>query len=471
VPPGVTSFMTDFAGDEGDGYIEATVVTTTPTGPGFGEEDTTATGRDVPSGAARTTALDHAPPAVRPKSMGQPAALSAKIHAPAVSELRKPRASRRTPPAGAPVHQHRVHAPGATPPPPPMPAPRPAPPPLPPPVPAAVAPGTPHDLPHDLPHPLPHNPPGPFSAFPFATPASYTTDASGLPLGIQTPPGVAAFSQSTPQPASDPLPYAHYPPLQAPPLQAPPFQGFPPAQPAGPYGMPVGYAPTPGPHGYPQLSPGALYQFQPASQNMSITGQMRLFEADELPAAYKLGATRQRWFTYIASGTAAVAIAALATFLVIRTTRDTSPMVGAVYVESVPSNADVRFDGTLLSQKTPLTIDRVPVGARHTIRVELAHYEAHEEAVEIKSRGSEVAVQARLVAIVGKIIVETTPPNAEIWINGELRGRSPSTIDVDRESAKTLELRLKDYQPFRKELSPLMWTSDGKLRITTKLSR
>jgi hypothetical protein len=204
---------------------------------------------------------------------------------------------------------------------------------------------------------------------------------------------------------------------------------------------------------------------------MSITGQMRLFEVDELPARYKLGATRRRWFTYIASGTLAVAVAALATFLVIRTTRDTTPKIGAVYVESVPSSADVRFDGTLLSQKTPLTIDRVPIGGRHTIRVELAHYEPYEEAVEITARGSEVAVQAHLVAVVGKIVIETVPPNAEIWINGELRGRSPATINVDRDSAKTLELRLKDYQPFRKELNALMWSSDGKLRVTTKLSR
>ena len=40
------------------------------------------------------------------------------------------------------------------------------------------------------------------------------------------------------------------------------------------------------------VTPGALYQLQPYGapplQPMSLTGQMRLFEADEIPAQYKV---------------------------------------------------------------------------------------------------------------------------------------------------------------------------------------
>src|SRR6185295_18969364 len=148
--------------------------------------DTTAPPRDEPAAAARTTALDHGPPAIRP-SKGQPAALSAKIHAPAVSELRKPRASRRTPPTGAPVPPNLLHAIVSSAASEPMPAPRPTPPPLPSRAPPAVTPAA------------AHSPPAPLSSPPFphaapsggATPMAYATDASGLPLGIQTPLGFA----------------------------------------------------------------------------------------------------------------------------------------------------------------------------------------------------------------------------------------------------------------------------------------
>jgi hypothetical protein len=310
-------------------------------------------------------------------------------------------------------------------------------------------------------------------------PAGYTADASGLPMTMPTPPAFPSLPAPPPaaqqisgqqisgQQVSGQMAYSHYPPQSfPPPHQEPPMQG-----------MPAGYAPQ----GYPlaptpAMSPGALYQFQPAAQNLSITGQMRLFEVDELPAHYKLGAARKRWFTYIASGTLAVAVAALTTFLVIRTTRDPAPSVGSIFVDSGPAGANVRFDGTLLSQKTPLTIDRVPVGRRHVIRIELAHYEPFEETVDIPARGGEVQVSARLLAVTGKVIVETSPPYAEIWINGELRGRSgaagaPTTLSIDRDSARSLELRLKDYQPVQRELGPQSWSSDGKLRISVKLSR
>ena len=76
---------------------------------------------------------------------------------------------------------------------------------------------------------------------------------------------------------------------------------------------------------------------------------------------------------------------------------------------------------------------------------------------------------AQLTPITGKILVNTVPPSAEIRINGQLRGRTPTTInDVDMDSAKQLELRLKDYQPY---VQDLVWPADGKIQIDIKLVR
>jgi hypothetical protein len=69
--------------------------------------------------------------------------------------------------------------------------------------------------------------------------------------------------------------------------------------------------------------------------------------------------------------------------------------------------------------------------------------------------------------ITGKLRVVTTPDGADIYIDGQLRGRSPKTVDgIDMTSAKTLELRLKDYQPV---VINLTWPGNGEINIDQKL--
>lgn len=272
-------------------------------------------------------------------------------------------------------------------------------------------------------------------------------DGSGAAPGLAVPPGAA----SNPAGVSPHL--AAYPQMQSAPA------GY--SQSAVASSMPA--------HGYPQMMPGALYQFQPPPQEMSLTGQVRLAEIDELPSHYKLGAARARWFTYIVSGVLAVSVAAAVTFLIIRSMRDSAPSVGSVYINSVPAGADVLFEGTRLRDKTPLTVDKVPVGTRPTIRIELAHYGPYEEILDVPRSGAEIKVMAYLRAITGKIIIDSVPPGAEIHINGRMRGRTPTTIsDVDMDSAKQLQLRLKDYQLF---VQDLVWPADGKIQINAKLVR
>jgi serine/threonine protein kinase len=445
--PSMAGFMAEPTGDDADGP-EATLITSMPTG--FGSDDDATAGRFEP-------AVEPTMPA-RPllRNAQPPAALSAKIHAPAVSELRKPRASRRTPPGGAPVAapnllQAIVGSQASE----PMPAPRPLamPPPMPPPH-ARPAP------PPVLAPPAPAPPPAPVhTTLPYANgapiPASpaYYADASGLPLGIPAPPAQQA---TTHQAGMDFPPY-----LQ---MQGQ-MQGMP------------GYVPNhlAPPGGYPPLSqqaPATHYPFPPPPPPLSLTNQLRLYEVDELPPQFRLGASRRRWLAYVVSGVLAVSVAAIATFLVIRSMRDTAAVLGTVRIDSVPASAEVLFDGTRLPGRTPMTIPRTPVGTRHTIRVELSHYSAHEEQIEIPPRGGEVSVMASLKPVADKIVVDSLPSNAEIRIDGVLRGRTPATIsDVDRDSAKLLELRLKDYQPYQKSLQDITWPSDGRLKVFAKLVR
>ncbi|HEY5924665.1 MAG TPA: PEGA domain-containing protein, partial [Kofleriaceae bacterium] len=308
--------------------------------------------------------------------------------------------------------------------------------------------GMPHPGPYGTPQGQPPHPGTPPQAF-----SGYAADASGLPM---TPPQGVPVAQN-----------------YGPPYQHQPYPGYPPQQGYPQPGYP-GY-PQQGYPGYqpPQVTPGALYQLQPHGapppSPMSLTGQIRLFEADEIPDKYKVSGGGGRWVKLVIAGILAISVAAGVTFFIIKSTQDTPPEVGTIRVESVPPGAEVTFDNTRLAGVTPMNIDSVPVGTRHEIKVELARHKPYVETVDIPKRGGEVPVKAFLTPITGKLTVITDPDGAEIWVDGKLRGRAPMTItDIDMSSAKQLELRLKDYQP---HVQALQWPDNGKIDINQKLLR
>ncbi len=344
-----------------------------------------------------------------PARAAPPAALAAKIHAPAVSELRKPRASRRTPGAGTPqpnILQAIVSSNPAE----PMPTPRPG------------------AMRIDVTGATPGAPPPPASSK--GATLLGTSNASAFP---QPPTG---FSQS----------YAHPPSGQFPPGAG---QGYPPST----------------------MTPSALYPMQPPygapPQALTLTGQMRLLETDEIGDRYKVGGGGGRGIKIAIAGIASVALAALVTFLIIKTTRDSTPTVGRVRVESTPAGAQVVYDGVRLADATPMTIDSVPIGTRHDIRVELPRHQAFTETADIPKRGGTVTVTAVLGMLTGKIVVNTQPGGAEIRIDGQPRGIAPTTIEgLDMSSTKKLELRLKDHDPV---VIDLTWPDNGAIKVDQKL--
>jgi serine/threonine protein kinase len=427
-------FMVDTGGDEG---VEATLITGAPQPEpdtdvhAAADEESSIDEDEGPTMTRESAQLTAKPPRI-PKGKAQPPpALAAKIHAPAVSMTRTPKASRRTPGQGVPSNSVLQAIVGSQ---------------------------------ASEPMPVPQQPPRaepPPQQFPSATPGGqpamgYTADASGMPLGIPTPPSGVPAAQPHMQP------YVHaqgMPPQQWPqqPQQMPPMQGQYPMQ-------------------YPQMSqmsPGALYQMSSPYpvQPMTLTGQMRLFEVDEIPSQYKLGEARRRWFTYIVAGVLAISVAAIATFLIIRATRETPGTTnGSIIVESSPAGAEVFYDGTRLAGVTPLTIDEVPIGSRHEIKVVLKGHAVYEQTVDVlKATGGTAKVSALLKTITGRLRIVSKPEKADILINGEIKGVTPKTVtDLDMSSTKTVEIRLKGYQPYIQELK---WPQDGTIDINATLKK
>jgi serine/threonine protein kinase len=493
-PSGIGGFMMDVAGEEG---VDATVVSSgAPTAADEADEDgeTMMGARPQADEDGATVQRDFrdGKPKVAGKRAAAPPALAAKIHAPAVSEIRKPRASRKTPQGGVPAQPNVLQAIVGARPAEPMPAPRP-------PSPAAQPQRTEDSgaltIPQQpspvagraVPGPPPMQPAGALPAQPTGSPPAGS--AAGKPAAAQQmqagqPPG---YPQSPPMQAytgyaavASGLPMT--PPMGVPVAQPQAYgQPYPqyPGYPQQPYAQYSGYPPSAQgsaqPGGYPQalVTPNALYQLQPYGAlpptPMTLTGQLRLFEADEIPDKYKVSGTTSRWIKLAIAGVIAIALAAGVTVFIIKATRDNPPETASIRVESVPPGGEVTFDGTRLAGSTPMTIDSVPVGTRHEIKVELARHKPHVETVDVPKRGGEVPVKAFLTPIAGKLRVVTQPDGAEIWIDGILRGRAPGTIsDIDMASAKVLELRLKDYQPYVQKLE---WPKNGEININQKLQR
>jgi serine/threonine-protein kinase len=406
---------------DGDG-VEATMVTGAPEpheidelGDDLDDSETLATTREKPNRAndddgGPTVQRDFARSrrATAQRSGAPPPALAAKIHAPAVSELRKPKPSRKTPSAGVPnVLQQIVGAQRNE----PMPAP------------------SPMQLPVAPPMQIAHTP-EPLPAPPLVGgPAPLTTPPPGTPLQMVpgVPPHLAPYQYGQPQP--------------------PPQQTF---------GL-----------GYPTVTPGSLYQLQNGQPPMSPTGQLRLFEADELPAQYRMSRGVPQWLKVGLAGALAVSVAAGVTFFIIRSMQSTdAPALATVHVDSVPHGADVYFDGMHLAGTTPLAVPNETAGKTIEIRVELAKHKTATEQFQIPADGGDVTFMADLKPLSGKLVCVSKPDGADLYIDGRLRGRTPVTIsDVDLES-KQVELRLKDYQPYT---LPLKWPASGEIDIDAKL--
>ena len=433
-PSAFGGFMMDVASEEG---VDATVVSSgppTPDEPAHDEDDDHETimgarpEADEGGATVQRDFRDAAKPKVTKRGAAPPA-LAAKIHAPAVSELRKPRTSRKTPAGGVPAAQQNVlQAIVGSRPAEPMPAPRPA---------TPQPPQQERDEDSGA-NTIPQQPSPVAGMPPPAAYNGYAADASGLPM---TPPqGVT-----------------QYPPS--------PYQPYPPGYPPQPYYPQQGYAPAP-------VTPGGLYQLQPYGapppQPMTLTGQMRLFEADELGEKYKVTGG-PKWIKLVIAGVIAVSVAAGVTFFIIKATRDKPPSVGTIRIDSVPPGAEVVFDGTRLAGTTPMTVDSVPIGTRHEVRVELARHTPHIETVDVPKHGGEVPIKAFLTPITGKVRVNTQPDGAEIWIDNQLRGKTPMTVTgIDMANAKVLELKMTGYETYRRDLE---WPANGEITIQHTLRR
>ncbi len=379
-----------------------------------------------------------------PGAVAHPA-LAARTPTPAVSELRKPRTSRRTPPGGVPAAGSVLQS---------------------------IVGGS-------VSEPLPTRPVrgggAPSDGVPARAPDGASSQAPTLPEAgrgavPQPMPPMPGYSQpapSWPQPNAYPVPQPGY--------------GYPPG------GLPAVAQPYPAadlpPHlqPYAQLPPAAQtiapgtpqtpYPFLPYGQPPpTFTKQMTALEADELPAHLRLDSNRPNWILRGLLAAALVVGGVAVAMLVVRDRADAQP-AASLLIESVPPGAAVTIDGTALPNPTPVAFPETQPGARHDIRVALPGKKPWTQALVVPQAGGEVKVVAFLQAITGSLTVTSSPSGAEVYFGDDVapRGRTPLHVnDLDPSTVTRIKITLKDYAP---EVRTLDWASAADLTIDAKLKR
>lgn len=109
------------------------------------------------------------------------------------------------------------------------------------------------------------------------------------------------------------------------------------------------------------------------------------------------------------------------------------PIPGSLFITSVPDGARIYVDGVACG-KAPYSDDRIKPG-EHTVRAEIDGYAPVERTVVV-GLGQKTSEEFRLENVRGRIEIRTTPPGAQIVIDG----RPAGTTKASRSTATTSDV-------------------------------
>jgi len=139
------------------------------------------------------------------------------------------------------------------------------------------------------------------------------------------------------------------------------------------------------------------------------------------------------------------------------------PADGLVFIQSTPSGASVTIDGEFQGL-TPLEVSLTP-NENHEATFFKNGY--HPGSTSIRtSPDEEQEVSFRLNPVLATVQVISEPPDAELYINGELRGAANQTLELMAVSQQ-IEVRREGYVPYSSEFTSRPGL-DQVIRVTLK---
>jgi formylglycine-generating enzyme required for sulfatase activity len=120
------------------------------------------------------------------------------------------------------------------------------------------------------------------------------------------------------------------------------------------------------------------------------------------------------------------------------------PADGLVMLRSTPTNASVTVNGTYQGQ-TPLELS-LPPGTAHDLVFFVNGYQEARREVRTSADG-ESTVNVALDPITSSVRISTTPEDAQLYVNGELRGNANQQVEL-LAASQAIEIRREGYVPY-----------------------
>ena len=126
------------------------------------------------------------------------------------------------------------------------------------------------------------------------------------------------------------------------------------------------------------------------------------------------------------------------------------PVTGLALVTSKPAGAEISYNGASLGQ-TPLLLTTLNPGT-HRLTLALPGFQNKNVDLVIQDR-TPVSLDVDLMSASGTLNIESAPPEAEVFINGISRGKTPITIDRIPEGKVTIKITANGFEAHEREVS------------------
>lgn len=126
------------------------------------------------------------------------------------------------------------------------------------------------------------------------------------------------------------------------------------------------------------------------------------------------------------------------------------PADGKLALTSEPAGASVAVDGVYLGQ-TPIDLSLSP-GEAHEVAVSRAGYAPQTRQVRLRA-GESQALHVELVEKLGVLEIVVDPPDAELLVNGESRGRASQVMRLIA-LPQQIEIKKEGYESYRQTVTP-----------------
>lgn len=147
----------------------------------------------------------------------------------------------------------------------------------------------------------------------------------------------------------------------------------------------------------------------------------------------------------------------------------TNQKTGSIVIDSFPRKASVYLDGEFKGE-TPISIKNLTF-KKYTVRISFENYKDYVEDVTLTGNNPKKVIYAILEHKTFSINVSSDPENADVYLDGILKGKTPLVItDIVQGEKHILEIKLDNYETFKEEVSEEKNNIFAKLMpVTTQL--